>query len=130
MTTQLTKVRPLAAKPVPTPPLPAPAGVPEAGLADSLVFDRDWYLATYPDVAGADPVQHYLSRGAAEHRNPNRSFDTRWYLDRYPDVRRAGINPFLHYVLYGHREGRVPSGLIPRPTRSLRAAPPAAPPAG
>ena len=39
---------------------------------------------------------------------PNPLFDTHWYLERYEDVRRAGVNPLLHYMLHGWREGRDP----------------------
>jgi hypothetical protein len=41
----------------------------------STLFDRQWYLRTYPDVeqAGADPVLHYLEYGAMERRNPGPS---------------------------------------------------------
>lgn len=36
-------------------------------------------------------------------------FDSAWYLRQYPDVLAAGIDPILHYVRYGEREGRKPS---------------------
>ncbi len=36
-------------------------------------------------------------------------FDPLWYLKAYPDVRRSGIEPALHYLLSGAREGRRPS---------------------
>ena len=36
-------------------------------------------------------------------------FDRNWYLDQYSDVRSAGIDPVLHYLDYGAREGRNPS---------------------
>ena len=41
-----------------------------AGLP--ILFDPDWYLATYPDLRDADidPLQHYLDHGAAEGRWP------------------------------------------------------------
>ena len=76
----------------------------------SLVFDPQWYLAQYEDVAAAqlDPVQHYLDNGSDEGRDPNPFFSTVYYCDRNPDVVASGMNPFLHYVLYGAREGRVP----------------------
>ncbi|MCE8509980.1 hypothetical protein KBY29_21660 [Ruegeria pomeroyi] len=35
-------------------------------------------------------------------------FDARWYLRRYEDVRIAGVDPALHYLLYGAAEGRDP----------------------
>ncbi len=37
------------------------------------LFDREWYLATNPDVAeaGMDPLVHYITYGAAEGRTPS-----------------------------------------------------------
>jgi glycosyltransferase involved in cell wall biosynthesis len=74
----------------------------------SGLFDPDWYLATYPEVAaaGADPFSHYVSTGAAEGRDPGPQFSTLRYLQRYPDLARAGVNPLLHYLDFGMREGR------------------------
>ena len=76
----------------------------------SLLFDPDWYVAQYPDVAsaGVDPVQHYMKAGYLEGRNPNPHFDSDWYVSAYPDVAEHGENPFVHYVFYGAREGRRP----------------------
>jgi O-antigen biosynthesis protein len=70
------------------------------GIALRKIFDGDWYLATYPDVAraGLDPLSHYLEHGAAEGRDPGPSFSTRGYLRSYPDVAALGVNPLLHYV--------------------------------
>lgn len=66
------------------PPRPAPAPDPngEAGLIRaSGLFDVDWYLARYPDVAasGLDPIDHYLRIGAALGYDPNPLFDTNFY---------------------------------------------------
>ena len=41
--------------------------------------------------------------------SPNAHFDPAYYLERYPDVAQAGIDPFLHYMDFGFREGRDPS---------------------
>lgn len=35
-------------------------------------------------------------------------FDSEYYLDKYQDVKRAGVDPYVHYVTYGHKEGRNP----------------------
>jgi glycosyltransferase involved in cell wall biosynthesis len=35
--------------------------------------------------------------------------DGNQYLQRYPDVARAQIDPVVHYVLYGFKEGRTPN---------------------
>ena len=39
-------------------------------------------------------------------------FDADYYLSRYPDVSHAGLNPLMHYVEHGHREGRQARGSL------------------
>ena len=79
-------------------------------LLNSGLFDTEWYMREYPEIAESDlpPVEHYLQEGYLHGYRPNPVFDTRWYLERYEDVRRAGINPLVHYLRYGHQEGRNP----------------------
>lgn len=38
--------------------------------------------------------------------------DADWYRNRYEDVAHAGVDPLLHYVEYGAREGREPNALV------------------
>ena len=55
-------------------------------------------------------------------------FDADYYLSRYPDVLHAGLNPLMHYVEHGRREGRQPRArrrschpsFPPLPSRSRR----------
>lgn len=77
-------------------------------LLASPLFDSQWYLAQYPDVAQSNipPVDHYLQYGATEGRQPSSAFDGKWYLEAYPDVAEAGLNPLLHFILFGQQEGR------------------------
>jgi hypothetical protein len=79
-------------------------------LAGSGLFDGEYYLTTYPDVAAAklEPFSHYCNFGWREGRRPNPYFDSSWYLQQYPDVVSATMNPLLHYVRHGDREGRRP----------------------
>ena len=86
----------------------------------SGLFDEQWYLQTYPDVAQAriDPVEHYLRFGASDGRNPSAQFNTRWYRDAYSDVAATGMNPLLHYIEFGRREGRRPVKRRPPVTAS------------
>jgi hypothetical protein len=35
-------------------------------------------------------------------------FDPAWYLETYTDVARCGVDPGLHFLLYGVFEGRDP----------------------
>lgn len=81
-------------------------------VAASNLFDVDWYLATYQDVAKAEefaqqPATHYTLFGGFEGRNPCPEFDSRFYLQQYKDVRDSGINPLVHYLKYGRDEGRL-----------------------
>jgi hypothetical protein len=72
------------------------------------LFDADWYLATYEDVAeaGLDPAGHFLQFGGVERRSPGPHFDTEHYLHLYPDIVEIGMNPLVHYVLAGWDEKR------------------------
>jgi hypothetical protein len=71
-------------------------------------FDARFYLASHPDVAeaGIDPIEHFLTAGWREGRDPSRAFSVREYLDANPDVAVAGMNPFVHYLRAGRGEGR------------------------
>ena len=71
-------------------------------------FDAAYYLERYPDIAagGIDPLEHYLTYGWREGRDPSPTFSTNYYLGTNQDIRDAGINPFLHYCQYGHKEQR------------------------
>ncbi|RFA28011.1 hypothetical protein CAI21_13935 [Alkalilimnicola ehrlichii] len=84
-------------------------------IAQSELFSPAWYQTIYPDVrrAGIDPLQHYLSHGAAEGRDPGPWFSASVYAWRYPDVVQTGLEPLLHYLLVGRRLGRsgAPQGL-------------------
>ncbi|MEH3148233.1 MAG: hypothetical protein PGN34_23540 [Methylobacterium frigidaeris] len=71
-------------------------------------FDPVFYLDTYPDVKahGCDPLDHYLSVGWKEGRDPSAEFSTKGYLSANPDVARAHMNPLVHFRIHGLRERR------------------------
>ncbi|MBS1103307.1 hypothetical protein JK202_09790 [Gluconobacter sp. Dm-62] len=74
------------------------------------MFDACWYLEANPDVrdAGIDPLEHFMSVGWREGRNPSPGFDTLFYLQTNPDVVEADLNPLEHFIVTGHSEGRRP----------------------
>lgn len=80
-------------------------------LARSGMFDADFYLTRYPDIAAAsvDPLEHYVRHGASEGRMPALWFDSGFYLADNPDLGIAHINPFLHFLRVGYKEGRRPN---------------------
>jgi hypothetical protein len=99
-------------------PVASPYGAPGSEAYDKVLasglFDKDWYLSQYPDVAQAciDPIEHYLTVGVTEGRQPSAFFDAGFYLWVYPDLGASGVNPLLHYIEYGSRENRTPHPLF------------------
>lgn len=77
-------------------------------LEKSELFDADWYLTHYKDVADAniDPAEHFIKFGAIEGRNPSLYFNTEFYVLNYPDVAASGHHPLLHYLRDGIKEQR------------------------
>ena len=77
-------------------------------IKKSGMFDEEWYLNNYSLNDTQDAILHYLRLGVKKGFNPSKDFDTNWYLLKNGDVKRAGINPFVHYIKYGQFEVRVP----------------------
>lgn len=77
-------------------------------VINSGLFDEDYYLSQYKDVAKAkaSPIRHFMMYGGKQGRNPSEQFDTGFYLKTYPDVAASGMNPLLHYLRVGKAEGR------------------------
>jgi GT2 family glycosyltransferase len=69
-------------------------------IRSSGLFDSDYFLAIYPDVAAAmlDPVSHYVQYGAAEGRRPNDVFDAVTYNVLVMDEPASNLSSFLHYI--------------------------------
>lgn len=81
-------------------------------IASSPLFDAQWYLATYTDVAaaGVDPAAHFLDTGWLEGRDPGPDFATSAYLKANADVARENLNPLVHFIEFGQSEGREVRG--------------------
>jgi hypothetical protein len=86
-----------------------------------ILFDEDWYISRYPDIADAlaagvigSAHEHYTQSGYYEHRMPYEIVvDERWYLESYGDVKEAvdkGVFSSAqdHFDMLGFREGRLP----------------------
>jgi glycosyltransferase involved in cell wall biosynthesis len=78
-------------------------------IRKSPLFDPDFYLREYPDLAagGVDPAVHYFLHGGEEGRNPGPYFLTSEYLRQNPEVAAANINALYHYESRGRGEGRL-----------------------
>ncbi|QYK41009.1 MAG: glycosyltransferase [Paracoccaceae bacterium] len=89
-------------------------GAVEIALRYNGLFDGAWYLRQNPDVAaaGMDPLEHFLSSGMSEGRDPSPLFSTSFYLTTYPDVAAADVHPLLHFITAGGSENRRPHPLV------------------
>ena len=72
-------------------------------IANSLLFDSEWYCETYGFGKYLDAANHYLNIGWREGKNPSAFFSTADYLTKNPNVK---INPLLHFEKFGLRENR------------------------
>jgi hypothetical protein len=70
----------------------------------SGLFDTDWYVTEYPDVAnsGVDPLEHYLRFGAWEGRDPSPTFRSDTYLRDHPELAATHTNPLVHFLRSRH----------------------------
>lgn len=67
-------------------------------ISSSALFDTDFYLNKYPDVAraGVDPIKHYCEFGFKEGRNPSPTFNTKSYI--LSKNLKQNQNPLVHYI--------------------------------
>jgi hypothetical protein len=79
-------------------------------IDSSGLFDRDWYLASYPEVdQQADPLIHFCRDGWRHGLQPNPYFHPAWYAKTYGAELLPDENPLLHYIRVGERENAWPS---------------------
>lgn len=96
------------------------------GKNPSNDFDTLYYLHKYPDLNDMNPLIHYALWGKNEHRFKSLDmeldyiklgieaiidqnlFDESFYLKNY-GKEIHGVNPLLHYISYGYKEGKNPS---------------------
>lgn len=78
-------------------------------IAQSGLFDAQWYLQTNPDVrdSGANPLRHFLAWGGKDRRDPSVHFSSGAYLDLHADVAASGVNPLVHFLTQGWQEQRA-----------------------
>ena len=78
-------------------------------IKSSNLFNEKWYTKEYLKNKTEDPIKHYIEKGVITNFNPSPEFNTKWYLEQNNDVKKAGMNPFFHFIVYGRKEGRLPN---------------------
>ena len=77
-------------------------------VKNSEFFDPDYYINEYDiNISKKYALLHYLNEGFKEGKNPSEKFLGDEYLEVNWDVKKHGMNPLVHYELYGKKEGRV-----------------------
>ncbi|AYD67196.1 glycosyltransferase family 61 protein [Achromobacter sp. B7] len=85
------------------------------GVAQNLnphpLFNTNWYLRQYPDVAnaGLNPLLHYVESGAKEGRSPSAYFDATWYTSKYPAANFTQGGALAHFLQTGARTNCNPN---------------------
>ncbi len=79
-------------------------------IIESGLFSSFYYLTHHPEAwkLKVDPLNFYNKHGWKAGHNPGPHFNTRDYLTMYDDVAQSGVNPLLHYIEYGKKQGRFP----------------------
>lgn len=75
-------------------------------IRSSGLFDESWYKARYGIDQACDALEHYLGVGYKLGFNPSPKFDGNEYLSKYPSVKKAALNPLIHYLKYGFSENK------------------------
>ncbi len=75
----------------------------------SKFFDKKWYLEQHPELNDmqCSPAEHYLTDGWKKGYDPSEEFSTSEYFKLNPGVKRAKVNPLLHYETRGILENRL-----------------------
>lgn len=93
-----------------------PLDVGREAIDPHLMFDADWYLAKYLDVAasGLEAFWHYWNVGAYEGRDPHPLFHSAYYVSRCQEDAQTVGNALKHYVEQGATRGLSPHPLFDR----------------
>jgi GT2 family glycosyltransferase len=76
--------------------------------APSPYFDLGWYAAELGAEAPArGMLRHFLSKGLADGRLPNRWLDPDFYAETYADVPKDRYGALRHFIVVGDAEGRA-----------------------
>jgi len=86
----------------------------EANHLVHIIHQSDEFDAALYRIHCKEPIPdtfsemfHYICRGVDLKLDPNSNFSTEYYVRKYPDVMHSGMNPFIHYLTNGKREGRI-----------------------
>ncbi len=78
------------------------------GRRPSKFFDPVWYKTRYGLLGTESALGHFLANRTSCLFSPIPEFDALYYGQNHPDVANAEVDPFEHFYIFGHLEGRNP----------------------
>ncbi|MDD3984513.1 MAG: hypothetical protein PHY59_01165 [Methanobacterium sp.] len=51
----------------------------------------------------------FVNKKAYDYLKDSRLFNENYYLKKYPKIKKSGMDPLLHYIIFGYKEGKLPS---------------------
>lgn len=78
-------------------------------VAQSPLFDPVWFRQQYPSISPQSTpeiIARVIDGDISKIVSPGPNFDARVYIEEHQDVAARKINPFIHYLKWGAREGR------------------------
>ena len=75
-------------------------------VSPHTLFDNDFYLSRWTEIPIVGYATAFLN-GRVGTRSPSGFFDAGFYSRVHEDIRTANIDPFVHFVRNGGREGRT-----------------------
>lgn len=76
-------------------------------IKEMNLFDEDFYRNHEGYSGKLDPLLHYIYIGYEDGKNPCKIFNSDYYMNYYDSVKESGLNPLVHFVMYGLYEGKV-----------------------
>jgi glycosyltransferase involved in cell wall biosynthesis/GT2 family glycosyltransferase len=78
----------------------------------AYIFDVSYYKNQLTDEESGkinslgNCLQHYCTKGWKSGIDPSPLFETNNYFSKYPDIKKSGLNPMVHFLKFGIKEGR------------------------
>lgn len=84
------------------------------GYDPNPLFDTDWYLDRYPEVAAEvlNPLDHFQRWGSQQGRMPSPLFNTRFYRSQYKHIMNEDEDVLSHYFRVGRNRDYSPNKLM------------------
>lgn len=80
----------------------------------SGLFDEKYYTKKYHIPKKYDPLSHFMTVGYKKDYSPSKEFDTKFYYNTYHDIKHVDMNPLVHYINFGQKEGRRTRPIKPK----------------